>query len=219
MPDNGLGDIGLFQILHLVRCQLQIADGARFVQALEIGAVQADDGDAALAPDPAQRHLTHLPPFLLRHLLHAPVDGLIGVRDAAAHGNHALRARRLDADGFRQQPGGQGTPGDQADAGLGAELVHLALLLAVAEVVAVLHADELGPAVFLGEELQARELVGPHGAGADVVHLAALDEVVQRFHRLFGRHGGVVPVDLEEVDVFRSQALERGIDRFENRAA
>ena len=102
----------------------------------------------------------------------------------------------------------------------------------------ILHADELGPAVLLGAELHHGELVGPHAARADVAHLAAAHEVVQRQHRLLDRDRRVEPVsvshlppgrpnrpfsrketlpmDLKDVDVRRLQSLERGVDRVED---
>lgn len=56
----------------------------------------------------------------------------------------------------------QGGPGDEADAGCGAVLVHLALFLAVAERVVVLHGDEGGPVVGACGGLELGELEGPH---------------------------------------------------------
>ena len=120
------------------------------------------------------------------------------------------RAERLGPP--RQVSAAQRGPGDQAHAGVVAEAVHLALLFAVQEVVLVLHADELGPAVLLGDELEPGELGRPHAAGADVAHLAGLDEVVQRLHGLLERHGGVEAVDLQQVDVRSVQALQRCLD-------
>lgn len=60
----------------------------------------------------------------------------------------------------------------------------------------VLHTDELGPTILLGDGLHHGELVGPHRAGTDVADLAALDEVVQGFHRLFDGRVVVEAVDL-----------------------
>ena len=66
--------------------------------------------------------------------------------------------------------------------------------------------------MLLSHELQACELRGPHAGRADVAHLAAADEVVESFHRLFDRGVGVEAVDLEEVDVGRVEAAEGGFD-------
>ena len=102
---------------------------------------------------------------------------------------------------------------DQADTRLGAELVHLSLLLAVQQVVVVLHRHELRPSVLLGHKLHRGELVSPHAAGADVADLAARDQVVQGFHGLLDRHSRVEAVDLEQIDVGRVEAAEGGVDR------
>ena len=51
---------------------------------------------------------------------------------------------------------------NQAHTSLVTELVHLPLLLAVQQIVMILHADELGPVVLLGAKLHLRELIGPH---------------------------------------------------------
>src|SRR5690606_36532674 len=75
----------------------------------------------------------------------------------------------------REAPASERTPRDHSDALVGAEWHHLALLLAVEEVVVVLHADELGPAVGLGDVLRLAELPGPHRRRADVARLAGLD--------------------------------------------
>ena len=81
----------------------------------------------------------------------------------------------------------------------------------------VLHRHELGPAVFLGRELHHGELVGPHGGCADVAHLAALDQVVERLHRFFDGDGGVKAVDLEEIEVVGLEALQRCVHGAEDR--
>lgn len=80
----------------------------------------------------------------------------------------------------------------------------------------VLHADKLGPAVHLGAKLHLGELPRPHRAGADIAHLAALDDVVQGFHCFFDGHSVIEAMDLEQVDVVCSKALERGVDLAEN---
>ena len=119
----------------------------------------------------------------------------------------------------RQVSAAQRGPGDQTDAGVVAEAVHLALLLAVQEIVLVLHADELGPAVLLGDELEPGELGRPHAAGADVADLAGLDKVVQGLHGLLQRHVGVEAVDLQQVDVRSIQTLQRCLDLVEDGGA
>ena len=97
-----------------------------------------------------------------------------------------------------------------------AVFIHLALFFPVAQAVVVLHADKLGPPVSLSGELHLGELVGPHGAGTNVADFARLDEVMQCFHCFLDRDGGVEAVDLEEVDVVRSESLQGCIDCVED---
>ena len=121
-------------------------------------------------------------------------------------------------------PLGEDAVRERAERGAGDALVeqhrvHLLLLLAVDEVVHVLHGDELGPAAALGDHVHLQELPGVHGAGADVEHLAGSHEVVQRLHLLL--HGSVVVEAVRdvEVDVVGAEALERGVDLAEERLA
>src|SRR3954467_6479103 len=71
----------------------------------------------------------------------------------------------------------QWTPGKAADRLIGEQSEHLALFLALHQVVQVLHGYELGPAVQLGDVLHLRKLPGPHRRGADVAGLACLDDI------------------------------------------
>ena len=80
----------------------------------------------------------------------------------------------------------------------------------------VLHADELGPPILLRDKLHPRKLRCPHGARANVPHLAAPDQVMQRLHRLLDRRRRVEAVDLQEIDVVHLQALERSVDGVED---
>jgi hypothetical protein len=63
------------------------------------------------------------------------------------------------------------------------------------------------------------ELIRPHRARADVPHLPASDEVVESFHGLFDGGEGIEAMDLEEIDVVRTQAFQRGVDCIEDRLA
>lgn len=83
----------------------------------------------------------------------------------------------------------------------------------------VLHAHKLGPPVLLRDELHASKLHCPHAARANVAHLSALDEVVQRLHCLLDRHGVVEAVDLQQVNVRGVEAGERGVDSIEDGGA
>jgi hypothetical protein len=80
--------------------------------------------------------------------------------------------------------------------------VHLSLLLSVAEVVLVLHTDEFCPTILFCDKLHTSKLIRPHGASANIADLSGLDEIVERFHRFFWRHRGVISMDLKKVNVF-----------------
>src|SRR5919202_4168127 len=77
-----------------------------------------------------------------------------------------------------EEAAGERAPRDDPDALVDALRDHLALLLAVDEVVVVLHRDELAPAVALGDALRLRELPRVHAARADVARLARAHDVV-----------------------------------------
>jgi len=101
--------------------------------------------------------------------------------------DRVVRRRRRGAPFCRPACRGPGGSRDDADALVGAEREHLALLLAVHQVVVVLHRDELGPAVGAGgycafENCQAYMLDAP-----DIPGLARLHDIVQGLHRLLDR--------------------------------
>ena len=77
-----------------------------------------------------------------------------------------------------------------------AVFVHLPLLLAIQQIIVVLHANKSSPPIVLGDSLHHGKLVSPHGACADVMDLAALHEVVESFHRLCNRRIVIEAVDL-----------------------
>ena len=104
-------------------------------------------------------------------------------------------------------------PRDHPDALVEAERVHLPLLLAVDQVVVVLHGREAGPAAEVGDVLGLRELPGVHARRPDVARLPRPHDVVQRLHRLLDRGVRVPAVDLVEVDVVGAQPPQRRVDR------
>ena len=101
-----------------------------------------------------------------------------------------------------RKPRASGLQGIRRHALVAAQRDHLALFLAVDQVVVVLHARRTASSrARLRELLRLGELPGPHAARADVAHLAGLDDVVQRLHRLLDRRLRIEAVDLVQVDV------------------
>lgn len=83
----------------------------------------------------------------------------------------------------------------------------------------ILHADKLSPPTLLGHKLHLRKLHRPHATRANVPHLAALNQIVQRLHCLLNRHGLVEAVDLQKIDVRRIETRKRGVDGGEDGGA
>ena len=76
----------------------------------------------------------------------------------------------------------------------------------------ILHADELGPSVLLGNILRLRKLPGPHRRSTDVTSLARLHHIMECFHGFFNWRGGVKAMNLIQVDVVHAQAAQAVVD-------
>jgi hypothetical protein len=72
-----------------------------------------------------------------------------------------------------RNPRASGTPRNHAHALIDTQRNHLALFLAIHQVVVILHGDEAMPAVLLGQIQRLRKLPRRHAAGAQIAHLAA----------------------------------------------
>src|SRR5208282_3771069 len=72
----------------------------------------------------------------------------------------------------RQKSARERAPWNQADAVVDAKRIHLALFLAIDEVVMVLHRDEPVPSVFLLQMKRLSELPRGHRARAQVAHFS-----------------------------------------------
>lgn len=217
MAINRLGLVQLLKILLLLVAQHLPPRRDRLLDPLD--AAEPDDGTRHSLVDPCQRHVRNRPVVLLGQLDDPPDDGQVRLaRLPFILARAPVRGAKVGGLAG-EVAAAQRRPGDEADARVVAEAVHLALLLAVQQVVVVLHADKLGPAVLLGRELQARKLRGPHAAGANVPHLARLDEVVQRLHGLLDGGSGVEAVDLEQVDVRGVEPAQRRLDLVEDGGA
>ena len=75
--------------------------------------------------------------------------------------------------------------------------VHLPLFLAIKQVIMILHAHELGPAMLLGTELHHSELIRPHAARTDVPDLTTSYQIIERLHGLLDRGIMIKAMDLE----------------------
>lgn len=185
--------------------------------------------------NPRKRHMAHLPPMLLRQLLHTADDLLVALGVPGREEVVVLVLRfALGADGLaeflrraRKMPAAERRPGDQADAGGVAKCVHFALFFTVEEVVVVLgdvstsldlfrgkkdthlHAHKLRPAVLLGARLHHGELPRPHAARADIVHFPHLDQIMQRLHRFLDRRVRIEAVDLQQIHILGIQTRQR----------
>lgn len=140
MPHNLFRQIRLLQILDLLLAQHLPLHPHRLIQSTQI--TKPTNWDRPLLNNPRQRHLAHLPALLPRQLMR-PLNDLLHVgRFAALEHRVALHALLPLGDvgfwGPGQQAAVERRPGDQTDAGFGAEGVHFAFFFAVAERVVVL---------------------------------------------------------------------------------
>ena len=112
-----------------------------------------------------------------------------------------------------QEPARQRAPRNDPDAFVLAQLEHFALLLAIDEVVVILHGDEPRPAARVRQVQRLGELPGRHTGRAQVASLPRANDVIERFEGLVDRCVRIPSMDLIEVDVVDAQSAQRGIDR------
>src|SRR6266566_6434883 len=140
---------------------------------------------------------------------------VLALRDLIGFGTQRAFRRPV----MRQSSGCEWTIRDYPDPLLAAERQHLALLFAVEEVEVILHRDEAGPPMLLGDVQRLLELPREHGGGTEIAGLAGPHHVMQRFHRLLD-WGLVIPaMDLVEVHVIRLKPLQAVVDLAEDRLA
>src|SRR3954471_5667465 len=201
-----------FELLDLVVAQRDLLGRERVLDVPEFRRADDRRGHARLVQQPRERKLGRRDTADAGHLRQAfnqrPIElGLVErLQERIAPGASRLLVPP------RKQAASKRAPRDHADALVDALRNHLPLLLAVDQVVVVLHRHERRRS----DALRLRELPGVHAAGADVAGLSGLHDVVQRAHRLLDRRRLVPAVDLVEVDVVEAEPLERGIDRGED---
>lgn len=64
--------------------------------------------------------------------------------------------------------------------------------------------------------LQICKLVSPHGTSTEIADFSCLDEIMKGFHCFFGRRGGVIAMNLEDINVIGVQAREGGFNLIED---
>ena len=210
-----------FERRHLLGGELDRKRGDGVVDLVGLGGADDRRRDTGLVQQPGQCHLSRL-----RTQLIGDLGAALGHREVGVAVIHrvreriAARARRLAglvaAAVARQEAARQRAPWDQADALVETERDHLALFLAVDEVVVVLHGHEARPAVLLGDLLGLGELPRVHRRRADVAGLAGAHDVIERLHRLFDRRLRIPAMDLIQIDVVDAQAAQRRVDAIED---
>ena len=172
---------------------------------------------------PRQRNLLHLHAVLLRQFVYASDNLHILFFRAVvlAHG-HAVgfAAKGIRVPGRAGQvPCGQRAVGDQAYAHLFADGNQLALVLAVEQVIVILHRLKPRPAVVARRDLHVIKLIAVHRGRAERAHFSRLNQIVQRFHGLLDGRFIIKAVDDVQIEVIRTQTLETAVDFPVNRLA
>ena len=218
--------VRLFQGGDLLWRQLQRQRRHRVLQMMRLGGPHNRRRHYRLVQQPCQGNLCPRHPTLLRNLAHALHNLAVGIlrRDVQLLSILiGLEAVGALVPGARQPAAGQRAPRHDGNALRGAQWQHLALLLAMQQVVVVLHGDEARPAMPVGQIQRLRELPREHGRRADVARLARLHHIVQRFQRDLDRRVAVPAMDLVEVDVVHAQPPQAGVnarhDRLTRQAA
>src|SRR2546423_97775 len=216
VPADRVRLVRRFDPLDVLVGQGHLQRAERVLQVFEFR--RADDrcGDARLTQQPGQRHLGRLDALVRSHVVDRLHHGevVVGVEGVAelvvVRAYRALLAATATVAG--EQTAGQRAPRDHAHPGGQAVRDHLPLLLAVHQVVVVLHRHEPRPAVRLRGVLHRGELPGVHAGRAEVAGLAGAYHVVQRLHGLLDRRLGVEPVDLIQIHVVGPEPAQRVVD-------
>ena len=95
----------------------------------------------------------------------------------------------------------------------------LALEVAAGDRIIGLHGLEAGKALALGDAQRLGDAPGLPVGDADIAHLAAGDEIVERSKRLVDRRYRVGAVQLVKIDMVELQPLEAALDRIHDVAA
>src|ERR1700730_11770051 len=99
-------------------------------------------------------------------------------------------------------------PGNNSDALIHAEWNHLAFLLAVDQVVMILHRDEPMPVMFLCQIKRLGKLPGRHATGAQVTDFSSAHETVEGIESFFDWGRKIPTMDLIKVDIVGIQPTQ-----------
>ena len=161
--------------------------------------------------------------MLLRDLAHdgdgRPGAILVDGREIERGSAAFAIARRARAVFAGQQPARHRRPDHQAELFLVEQWHDLAFQVAAGDRVVGLHRLEAGKALAVGYAQRLGDAPGLPVGNADIAHLAAGDEVVERPQRLVDRRHRVGAVQLVEIDMIGLQPLQAAIDRVHDVAA
>ena len=104
---------------------------------------------------------------------------------------------------------------------------HFSFFFSINKIVIVLHADELGPTVFLGYVLHSKKLICMHRGSADITDFTHLNKIwdqwdliavmtMKRLHCLLSRSFVIITVNLKDINVIRLQPLKTCFNSFKN---
>ena len=168
--------------------------------------------DGVLMQEPREGNLCHRGVLLVGQFLHALVDLATAALEVGVFAGVVVRlapGRRFEFLVWAGEiPPSEGAPRDYAHVLLLAVGEHLAFLLAIEEVVVVLHRLETSEVFALAGVLGAGELVGVHRRRASVANPAPSNGVVEGSQRRLDRCVVVPAVGLVEVDRLHPQSVE-----------
>ena len=147
--------VGFLERRNLLRLQAQRERCHSLLEVVWFGGADDGRGDGRLPEHPGKRQRSAGNATLFCHLTQAIYDFAVNcfrLRIQALAEPVGLEALGLFClPGTRQSTPRQGTPGDDGDALRLAERQHLTLFFTIKKVVMVLHGNETGPAVQVGE--------------------------------------------------------------------
>ena len=176
---------------------------------------RACDGRRHLSHQPRERYFGHRHAAFVRYLGHAVYYYGVLLRRGVIFEPGVvvlLEALARLAGVLAETSACQGAIWHHGDVVLGAELGHLALLLAEDEVVVVLDGDEFGKALVLGQGVGLGELVGKAVGDAYIPRLARLHHAVEAVHDVVERHAVVPHVVDVEIDVVHAEVVQTGVN-------